>query len=165
MTDEQGNDTTDIQPSKYLVCVDNTEVSRIALRFACIKAARRGILIDMLHVIVPVDIQTIGAVASKIEKEQRAEAENLLQELAAEAYELSGVYPSLWIRRGSPAEEIIAQTLEDYDANMLVLGVTPGSKSGKRVIQSLTNQAGEKLLIPMMLVPGNLTDKQMEVLA
>jgi nucleotide-binding universal stress UspA family protein len=154
-----------LKSSKYLVCIDNTDVSRIALRFACIKGKRRNILIDMLHVIPPSDIQTIGAVASKIEKDQRDEAEALLQDMAKEAFELSGIRPSLWIRQGNPADEIIAQTLEDYDANMLVLGVTPGTKSGKRVIQSLTSQAGDKLLIPMMLVPGNLTDKQMEALA
>lgn len=155
----------DIQPSKYLVCVDDTDVSRIALRFACIKARRRGILIDILHVIPPADIQAIGAVGDKIDKEQREEAEKLLQDMAAEAHELSGIRPSLWIRCGKPAEEIVAQTLEDYYTNMLVLGVTPGSKSGSRVISSLTSQAGEKLLIPLMLVPGNLTDRQMETLA
>lgn len=155
----------DFKSSKYLVCVDKTDVSRIALRFACIKAKRRNILIDMLHVIPPSDIQTLGAVANKIEKEQREEAEALLQELAKEAIEIAGVRPSLWIRSGKPADEIIAQTLDDYDANMLVLGITPGSKSGNRVINSLTSQAGEKLLIPLMLVPGNLTDKQMEALA
>lgn len=153
------------KPSKYIVCVDNTEISRIALRFACIKARKRNIMIDILHVIAPSDLQAMGGVAQKIEQEQRAEAEALLQSLAEEAYTLMGHCPSLSIRNGKPSDEIIAQTLEDPDANMLVLGVTPGSKSGNRVISYLTSQAGEKLLIPMMLVPGNMTDQQMELVA
>lgn len=153
-----------IKPSKYIVCVDNTEISRQALRFACIKARKRGIQIDILHVIPPADLQALGSVADKIEEEQRNEAEALLKELSQEAHDVSGVIPSLWIRSGNPSDEIIAHITENTDANMLVLGVTPGSKSGNRVINWLTSEAGDKLMIPMMLVPDNLTDQQMEEL-
>lgn len=153
------------KPSKYIVCVDHTDISRMALRFACIKARKRHIMIDILHVIPPSDVQTMGAIAHKMEQEQRDAAEALLISLANEAYELMGRCPSLSIRSGKPSDEILAHTLEDPDANMLVLGVTPGSKSGNRVINYLTSQAGDTLLVPMMLVPGNLTDQQMELVA
>lgn len=151
--------------SKYIVCVDHTDISRMALRFACIKARKRNIRLDILHVIPPSDVQTMGAVAEKMEQEQREAAEKILQSLAEEAIELMGSPPQLSIRSGKVSDEIIAHTLDDADANMLVLGVTPGSKSGNRVISYLTSQAGEKLLVPMMLVPGNLTDQQMEAVA
>ncbi len=158
------NHEISVRPSKYIVCVDDTELSHIALRFACIKAKKRRIQIDLLHVIAPSDMQVLGAVASKVEAEERAQAETLMIKLSNLAYDISGIIPTLWIRSGVPAHEIVAHTMEHHDANMLVLAVAPGSKSGNRVIESLMMQAGEKLLIPMMLVPGNLTDQQMSEL-
>lgn len=154
-----------ITQSKYLVCVDDSDVSRKALRFACIKARKRHILIDVLHVISPSDIQTLQGIADVMRQEQRAAAEALLQSMADEVHDVASITPTLLIREGNPGEQILAQTLEDYYTNMLVLGVSPGSNSGMRVINWLANQSGKKLLIPMMLVPGNLTDEQMEVLA
>lgn len=152
-------------PSRYLVCVANSDVSRKALHFASIKAKKRGILLDILHVLPKLDIHTLQGVADKMQQEQRAEGEALLQSMADEAHRLSGITPTLIIREGNPAEEILAQTQEDYFTNMLVLGVSPGSNSGRRVISWLANHSGTKLLIPMMLVPGNLTAEQMENLA
>lgn len=154
-----------IRPSKYLVCVDDTDVSRMALRFACIKGKKRGIQIDILHVSEKQDMQTLGVVAEKMAKEQRSSAEALMQELAQEVFSASGIIPSLWIKEGDPSEQILELALEEPDINMLVLGVNPGSKSGNRVINWVTSKAGEKLLIPVMLVPANLTDQQMERLA
>jgi nucleotide-binding universal stress UspA family protein len=153
----------DIKPSKYLVCVDNTDVSRVALRFAAIKGAKRGILIDMLHVIVPAEMQPIGSVAEKMRQEQRAETEAMMNSLAQEAHDIAGITPSIWIREGKPSEEILELAMSDPDINMIVLGVNPESKSGDRVISWLTS-AAEKLMVPIMLVPATLTDAQMEKL-
>lgn len=154
-----------IRPSKYLVCVDDTEVSRMALRFACIKAQRRGITIEMLHVIEKQDMQALGMIADKMAQEQRSNAEALLKELAAQAHAATGISPSIWLREGNPSDEILAHIMEQPDINMLVLGVNPESKSGNRVINWVTSKAGDKLLIPVMLVPSNLTDSQMQQLA
>ncbi len=150
--------------SKYLVCVDHTDVSRAALRFACSKARKRNIRIDVLHVMPPVDGQVLGSVAEKMRQEQRAEAEKLLQSLAHEAVGEFGITPSLLIREGKPAEQILAQTQEDYFTNMLVLGVSPQSSSGRRVISALTSYYADKMHIPIMLVPGNMSDEEMEAL-
>lgn len=154
----------DIKPSKYLVCVDDTEVSRMALKFACLKGEKRGILIDILHVIEKQDIQALG-VGEKMAYERRKEGEKLLQELAELAHECSGITPSLWLREGDPSDEILDLAISDPDINMLVLGVNPGSKSGNRVISWVTREAGDKLLVPVMLVPNTLTDQQMRELA
>lgn len=150
--------------SKYLVCVDHTDVSRSALRFACSKARKRNIRIDVLHVMPPVDGQLVGAVADKMRQEQRADAEKLLQSLAHEAVGEFGITPSLLIREGIPADQILAQTQEDYFTNMLVLGVSPQSSGRRKVINTLTNYYADKLHIPIMLVPGNMTDEEMDKL-
>ena len=150
--------------SKYLVCVDNSDVARIALRFACIKARKRNLQVDILHVITPVDLQPLDAVKEKMEEDLRAEAEKMLSKLAEEAYELTGRHPSMLIRIGSITEQIITHALEDHGANMLVLGIEPEKGSRGKLASKIISQMGHKLLIPLMLVPGNLTDQQMEEL-
>ena len=152
---------TEQRSSKYLVCVDDTDVSRTALRFACIKAKMRHIEIDMLHVIAPIEMQAIPAVADKMHEEQRTEAEAMLDELAREANEASGITPNKIVRYGNPADEIIAQLYDDYYTNMLVLGVTPNSNSGRKVISSLVNQFCDKTHLPIMLVPGSMSEAEM----
>lgn len=160
--------TTDNEKSlnqvKFLVCVDESPESLAALHFACIKAKKRGGLVDVLHVLPPADFQTLFSIADKMQEERRQEAENLLQKLADEAHKLTGITISILLREGPVGDEVIAAALEDYDANMLVLGVAPKAANRGKLIAWLASQMGDKLLIPMMLVPGNLTEQQMEEL-
>ncbi len=152
-------------PGKFLVCVDKSDVSRVALHFACVKAKKRGGLVDMLHVIEPpADFQGLAAVAEKIREERREEAEELMQALAEEAGKV-GITPSILLREGSIGEQIIEVAQEDFDINMLVLGASPSGSGSGRIISWLAGQLGDKLLIPLMLVPGNLTEQQIEELS
>lgn len=152
------------RPIKYLVCVDAREESRVALRLACARAKSRGRRqINLLHVIPPPDMQMLGLVAEKINEERRAEAEVLLQKHAEEAYALSGIMPTLMLRQGAIGDEIVAAAGEDPEISMLVLGVAQEGTRGT-LLAWLASQLGAKLFVPIMLVPGNLTDHQIEML-
>ena len=151
--------------TKYLVCIDGSESSRVALHFACKKAIKRGDMVEMLHVVPPADMQNLFGVASKVREEQRQEAEIMTKSLSESAFQYSGVTPAVKIRDGRPGEEIINAALEDSDINMLVLGASPESAKRGNLIQWLAGKLGDKLLIPVMLVPGNLTDLQIDELS
>lgn len=148
-------------PSKFLVCVDDSDVSRVALRFACIKAKKRGFRVEMLHVIPPADMQALNIVADKMYEEQLEAAENMTRELAQEVTEKLGVTPDIAIRNGGVGEEIMEQLRGDQEANMLVFGVSTNRSSSAKLISWVASQMGEDLMVPVMLVPGNLTDQQM----
>lgn len=166
MTEDVQNDSHPMmRPSKFLVCINDSDESRVALRFACIKAKKRGGVVDILHVLEPADIQTLFAVADKMREERRQEAEALMKRFSDEAFAISGITPNLILREGQIGAEIVAASLEDVDANMLVLGASPASSNKGRILSGLVGQLGDKLLIPMMLVPGNLTDQQIEELS
>ena len=154
-----------INPAKYLVCVDTGKESRVALRFACIKAQKRGGHVHVLHVMQPADVKTLFSVADKMREERLKEADKLLAILREEALSIAGIAIQTSIREGQAGDEIINTLMEDFDVNMLVLGVSQqGSKRGK-LTSWLASQLGDKLLIPLMLVPGNLTDQQIEELS
>lgn len=156
---------TSVRSGTYLVCVDKRPESRVALRLACIKAQKRGGAVNILHVVPPSDFQTLSSISEKIREEQRAEASVLLDQLAGEAYDSSGVNVRKLLREGPIGEEILAAAQEDFNVNMLVLGVAPGSGNHGKLLAWLTAQLGGKLLVPLMLVPGNLTDQQLDELS
>lgn len=148
-------------PSKFLVCVDDSDVSRIALRFACIKAKKRGFRVEMIHVIPPGDVQALNLVADKMYEEQLEAAEKFMRELAHDAETHLGISPDIVIRNGSVGEEILEQLKSDQEANMLVFGVSTNRSSSAKLISWIAGQMGEDLMVPVMLVPGSLTDQQM----
>ena len=148
-------------PSKFLVCVDDSDVSRIALRFACIKAKKRGFRVEMIHVIPPGDVQALNLVADKMYEEQLEAAEKFTRELAHDAETHLGISPDIVIRNGSVGEEILEQLKSDQEANMLVFGVSTNRSSSAKLISWIAGQMGEDLMVPVMLVPGSLTDQQM----
>ncbi len=153
-----------LSPTKFIVCVDRSDASRVAMRFACIKASKCNGLVDMLHVMEPPESDALLGVAKTMRDETRAAAELMAQDLCQEANELAQITPSILLREGKVGEEILKAAVEDPDVKMLVVGVNSGSKRGK-LLAWLSTQMGESLLIPVLLVPGNLTDQQIEELS
>ena len=145
--------------SKLLVCVSNTEHSRVALRFACNKAKNAGYPVEILHVIEPSEYQNFLSMVESMQDEKRQEAEELLKKFSTEAYESFGITPSLMLREGLIGEQVVAAVEEDHTINML-LGTSPETTSRSNLITWLATQLGKTLLIPMLIIPGNLTDQQ-----
>jgi nucleotide-binding universal stress UspA family protein len=153
-----------LQMAKYLVCVDGREESRIGLQLACMKANARGCRVAMLHVTAPADFQTLGSVADLMREERRREGQALLDGLAEVAYATYGIKPIIMLREGSTGDEIVAAALEDLETNMVVLGIAQQTSGRGKLAAWLAGQLGSKLFIPILMVPGNLTDQQLQSL-
>jgi len=150
--------------TKLLLCINDTPHSRVTLRFACSKAKKSGYAVEMLHVIDTADNQNFLSMADVMRQEQRDEAEELLKKFADECYETYGVTPSLLIKEGLIGEQIVATAQADLGINMLLVGTSPETVARSNLIPWLTGQLGSKLQIPMLIIPGNLTDQQIDEL-
>lgn len=146
--------------TNYLVCVNSEDYSKIALKFACRIANKNNGIVTILNVIEPADYQSFALVADAIKEEKRQETEALLQSLAEEL----DVIPSFMVREGSIEEEIIKVVEEDTSISMLIVGATTEANVKSKVLPQLVAQLGSKLLIPMLIVPGNITEHQMDEL-
>jgi len=146
---------------KLLICVSSKDHSITALKFAVTKAEATDSLVEMMCVIDPVDYNTIFSVADVIKEERRLEAEDLLKNLSTEVKSwTTNVKPSKKIREGRIIDEIINHIEENPSINMLVLGVASDGSSNKGgLLPQLTSAIGDKFHIPLLLVPGNLSDK------
>ena len=160
----QNNNLAQTGTGKLLVCVAENDASPMALRMACKKALSNGNGVDILTVVEPMDFQPLFGVGERISDEKREQAETLLQELAGIANAECGITPTLLLREGKLGEQIIAAVMEDSDVNMLVIGLMPESPTGSKLVAWLAERMGDEILVPIMLVPVNLTDQQLEAL-
>ena len=145
---------------KFLVCVDARPQSRVAVRYACRRAKNTNGSVSLLHVIEPPEFQHWAAVGDVMEDERRADAEQLLNDLSVEVNDWAGVRPELSVREGEIGEEILAQVSEDKEIDVLVVGAAaPGDKSFS-LITFLAEKLLGRLAVPLVVVPGNLSDEQ-----
>jgi nucleotide-binding universal stress UspA family protein len=154
--------TTATQPQRvFLVVVDETEEMRNALRFACRRAQRTQGRVALLYVIEPVEFQHWLGVGRVMEEEARAEAERRMQTLAAEVNSQTGTMPVVHIREGDRAEELLKLLNEDDSVSLLVLATAVGSNPGP-LVTYLMSTIGRGIRIPVTLVPGQMSDAEID---
>lgn len=157
--------TAPVQERVFLVVVDESEELKVALRYAARRAQHTGGRVALLYVIEPTELQHWGAVESLMKEERREEAEALLQKLAAEVTSIAGTMPIIYIREGRRRDELLAMIDEETSISILVLAASTGSEGPGPLISALTGKLASKLRIPITIVPGNLTDSQLDTLA
>jgi len=150
------------RPAVFLVVVDNSPEMRVALRWASLRARRTGGRVGLLRVIRPSDFQHWAAIGNLMSVEAREEAEQLLQEHAAEVFQLYGGMPVLYLHEGDVKSAIINLIDEDDDIRILVLAASTGRRGPGPLITYLTKKAIGLLRIPVTIVPGGLTDEQID---
>lgn len=154
-----------INRRRYLVCVDEREECLVAVQLACMKVVKNGGAVTLLHVIPPADFQTLFSIAERMREERLRDGELLLDKLLKESKDRFGITPSLLLMEGSAGDKIVEAAMNDPDIIMLMLGVAHKHHSGRGKLASwLGGQLGDTMLIPMLLVPGNLTQQQLSTL-
>ena len=149
----------------FLVVVDETEEMNVALRFACRRARHTGGRVALLYVIEPAEFQHWMAVEDLMREEARSEGEQLLQKLAAQVNDLVGSIPILYVREGKVRDELFKLLEEEPRVSILVLGANPGSRGPGPLVSALTGKMIGKLRIPVTVVPGNLSDDEIDVIS
>ena len=95
-------------------------------------------------------------------EERREEAEKRLSGLAAEVNEITGGIPILLIREGDPRDELLALLEADPRISILVLATATGGSGPGPLISALTGRYATKLAVPMTIVPGAMSDAELE---
>jgi nucleotide-binding universal stress UspA family protein len=149
---------------QFLVVVDDTPECRKALRFAWRRAQRTGAGVTLLRVIDPVDFQHWLAVEERMREEALEEAETLLKELADEVQQQSEILPELVVREGPIRDVVIKLIDEDHAVRILVLGAGSGSDGPGPLVSQMAGKMSGAMRVPVTVVPGNLSDDQLDLL-
>ncbi|WP_341704623.1 universal stress protein [Ferrovibrio sp.] len=153
--------------TKFLVVVDDTPESRVALRYATRRARNIRCGVVLLRVVEPVDFQQWAGVAEIMRSEAHEAAEQLLHDLAEQVNKESGLLPELVIREGVVRDEVLNLANTDPDIRMLVLAAAPsngtvGGQGPGPLVTALAGQMAGDLSFPITVIPGSLTDEQID---
>lgn len=161
MSETQSASTPQTRRQKFLVVVDDTAESRVALRYATRRARNVQSGVVLLRVVEPVDFNQWAGVAEIMRQEAYEAAEALLRKLAEQVNLESGLLPEVSIREGKAKDELLRLVEEDPAIRMLVLAAAPGNEPGP-LVTALAGQMAGNLSFPITIVPGNLTDEQID---
>jgi nucleotide-binding universal stress UspA family protein len=163
MTTQRRSYETGHKP-KCLVIVDDTAEWDRAVYYASRWAIRVGGGVVMLRIIETEDQnqQWLG-VADIMRAEAHEEANAALDRAAGRANGIAAITPERVIREGNPADQILDVIDKDVDIAVLVLAANPGPEGPGPIITMMASAAGS-FPIPVTIVPGDLSDEDIDAL-
>jgi nucleotide-binding universal stress UspA family protein len=164
MTTQRRSYETGHKP-KCLVIVDDTAEWDRAVYYASRWAIRVGGGVVMLRIIEIEDQnqQWLG-VADIMRAEAHEEANAALDRASGRANGIAAITPERVIREGVAAEQMLDVIEKDVDIAMLVLAANPGPEGPGPLIATMANTVGT-FPIPVVIVPGNLSDEDIDALS
>lgn len=150
---------------KFLLMVDRSAELRAALRFACRRALHTGGSVVLFYAVPKRDSHFFATIGELMEREARGEAEEVLKAVATEAHKLMGVYPSVYLREGDTMEQLLATIGEDPSISVLVLGAGTGPDGPGPIVGGLSGSLAGQIRVPVIIVPGHLTDAQVDAMS
>lgn len=154
-------------PRKFLVVVDDTPEMNAALAYASRRARSTGGHVVLLRVTPDATDEHWSGVRDEIRRQNREEAEALLSRLGDQVAERSGAAPVFIIYEGEALAAVRRAASEDPDIKILVLASSTGSRGPGPLVSAIMKHGveGQGRKLPVTVVPGELSDEEIEDLA
>jgi nucleotide-binding universal stress UspA family protein len=148
---------------KFLVVIDDTEECSRAVAFAAYRVRRTGGTIVFLYVIVAAEFQHWLGVEDIMRAEALEEAERRLDTHIAKVRKIGDISVETVIREGRGPEAVEMVIAEDKGIAILVLAASASGEGPGPMVTAFANRgAGNALHIPVTIIPGNMTDAEIE---
>lgn len=153
------------QPSRlFLLVVDDSAEFRPALRWACRRAKRTGAGIVLLYVIEPGPTHPLLFVEQAMREEWRTSAEARLEIVADDIEAAYGFRPLTLVEQGGKREALMRVIETEERISIVVLGAARGMDGPGPLVSWLTGQKSGDFPVPILIVPGGLTDEKIDAL-
>jgi nucleotide-binding universal stress UspA family protein len=141
----------EMEIKNVMLPTDFSEPSRMALHYAVVLARTFRARLTLLHVLEPQPLQEIAT--DEIEKIEHKRRENALQQLGTllAPEDEDDLDLQIVVKSGNARKEIAA-AVEQYRADILVLGTHGRSRIGRLIMGSTTEGLLRKLTIPILTV-------------
>ena len=161
MTDTE-NDPPKPSGKTFLCVVDGTPEFEKALYFACRRAKNTGGRVALVYVTQPAEFQHWAAIGDRMREEARIEAEEMLSVVAQRVQSALGQLPAVYIREGTVREEVVKLIDEEDHISFLVLGAASGTDGPGPLISYLVQRMTGELRVPVVIVPGSLSNEEID---
>ena len=148
----------------FLVVVDETEELHQALHFASARAKAIDANIALVYVIAPSEFGHWASIDALMREEAREQAEQIIKTHSEYAQQLTGKTPLVFIREGETTDQILQLIEEENEICQLVLGADTNSDSAGPIVNYITGRGVARCRIPVVIVPGNLSDEQIDAI-
>ena len=149
----------------FLVVVDETPELRVALRYACRRAKRTGGRVALLYVMEPPEPQQWATIGDLMREEARQLAEEVVARYADEVVAMTGSPPILHFREGGRRDQLLKLLAEDPSISVLVLAAGTDTDGPGPLVSAMVSKYAGTLKVPLTIVPGSLTDAQVDAIA
>ena len=146
---------------KFLAVIDSTPECEKAVLYAGRRAVQTNGALALVFVCPPSDFQHWIGVEEIMRAEAREEAETALDKYARFARDRANADPELVIREGVTRDEILALIEEDPDIGLLVLASGASNEGPGPLVSSVAGR-GTPFPIPVVVVPGDMSDDEIE---
>ena len=167
MTNKNVNKKSQISKPRnrlFLVVADDSRELHQALYYAARRAATAGGEVALFRCIEPIEGQLWGGVTEIMEAEAEQTSKNLLLELSEYCEKLGAPKPRTFVRKGILHEELFDLIDKEKTIRVLVLGVSTEHGNPGPLINYVINKGSNECRVPITIVPGNLTDEQIDAL-
>lgn len=152
-------------PRKFLVVVDKTPECKLALRFATRRAQHTGGRVSLICVAQLGDFQQWRGVEEIMREEAHEAAESAIHGAAKYVNDLSGLMPELVIEHGDTAECVMNLIQSDKNISILVLAAGTSKEGPGPLVSRVAGPQAGAYPIPVTIVPGTLSDEEIDALA
>ena len=145
----------------FLVVADETSEMHQALYYASRRAATANGEVALFRCIEPPEGQLWGGVTKIMEAEAEQASKKLLTDLSLYCEELGTSKPKTFLKKGNVSDELIKLINNESLITVLVLGASTETGNPGPLVNYVINASSE-CRIPITIVPGNLTDEQID---
>ena len=148
----------------FLVVADDSKELHQALYYAARRAATAGGEIALFRCIEPIEGQLWGGVTEIMEAETEKASKTLLKNLSDYCEKLGAPKPRTFVKKGIIHEELFNLINTEKSIRVLVLGVSTEHGNPGPLINYIINKGSNQCRVPITIVPGNLSDEQIDAL-
>ena len=148
----------------FLVVADDSKELHQAIYYAARRAATAGGEIALFRCVEPIEGQLWGGGSEIMGAETEPASKKLLLELSGYFGKLGAPKPKTFVRKGVVHEELFNLINTEESIRVLVLGVSIEHGNPGPLINYIINKGSNLCRVPITIVPGNLSDEQIDAL-
>ena len=150
---------------KFLVVIDESEELEKAVYFAANRAINTDGELSLLYIVDPAVNAQWSRIENLIEQEATSEAKKLCRIWSQKIKSRFSIESEVIIRMGDRCEELLKLVKEDRNIRFLVLASNANSEDPGPLIKALTGKRLKDLSIPIVVIPGSLSEKDIDLIA
>ena len=149
---------------KFLVVIDDSKELKNAIHFAAQRAKNTNGALSMLYVVDHAINAQWSKVEHLIEQEETSEAKKICRKWAQLIKDQFNIDTEIILKLGNKKDEILKLLREDKNIRILVLATSSDGEEPGPIIKSLLSSKMRDLSIPIVLVPGSMEEKDINLI-